>query len=502
MVKFLPKRWFGALALVGLSAPGVLADDTDRAGIERLEALIQAQQNQIQDLQQQVSLASQDSTDAARVQAMREQIRSILNEKEFRDSLMPSSVQAGYDNGFYIGSTDENFLLKFNGLIQFRWTHYGTRSDNKYTLLRLERNDRTGFDVNRIRFSLGGHAYTKDLTYHIELQQDAANAYDAVLTTAWVNYRFADEFQVKAGAQRLLGTRQQGIAHDGLQLVDRGLSDAVFGFGYGIGVQFWGTAFENRLDYGLQIVNGLADGENASYGRTITPDPAEHDNNPAIIFRTVWHALGDNPGTHFQYEGDNDFTQNPALDIGFHYAFNDDMGDTQTTRIPFPWDNRAPALGGFGLTNTNGAQINQFGFDTGFKWNGFSLSGEYIVRIVDPRAAGGDMPWTNWWLLTGDESTTAQHGAYVQAGYFLPIPGMEKKLEAVVRIGGISTLAEQREGTWEYAGGLNYYIEGNKVKLQTDVTKITELPISNNYSSYANVNDDALIWRVQLSVAF
>ena len=124
-----------------------------------------------------------------------------------------------------------------------------------------------------------------------------------------------------------------------------------------------------------------------------------------------------------------------------------------------------------------------------------------MLRMVDPRRAGR-RPFTPWWLLTRQGDTTVQHGAFVQAGYFLPIPGLERKIEAVARVGGISTLANGQEGTWEYAAGLNYYIEGNKVKLQTDVTKITEVPISSNYSSLANVNDDALIWRVQLQVAF
>jgi len=84
----------------------------------------------------------------------------------------------------------------------------------------------------------------------------------------------------------------------------------------------------------------------------------------------------------------------------------------------------------------------------------------------------------------------------------LPIRGLEKKLEAVARFGGISTLSHSQEGTWEYAGGMNYYIQGNKVKLQTDVTKVSESPLSAPYTSLANVNDDALVFRVQLQVAF
>ena len=71
-----------------------------------------------------------------------------------------------------------------------------------------------------------------------------------------------------------------------------------------------------------------------------------------------------------------------------------------------------------------------------------------------------------------------------------------------MRVGGISVLNGGQEGTWEYAAGLNYYIEGNSVKLQTDVTKVSEVPISSSSHSLANVNDDALIWRIQLQFAF
>ena len=105
-------------------------------------------------------------------------------------------------------------------------------------------------------------------------------------------------------------------------------------------------------------------------------------------------------------------------------------------------------------------------------------------------------------LLTRQGDTTVQHGAYLQVGYFLPVPGLENKLEAVARVGAISALANGRDACWEYAGGLNYYIEGQNVKLQADITKVDEAPISSGYKSLANVNDDALIFRVQLQLTF
>ncbi len=500
MSRQLIRGGLGALALFLVCAP-VLAEppaqDQDQA-VARLEALLQAQQQQIEVLEQQVAAAQQTGADAQRVEVMRKQIREILSEQEFRESLMPSMLQAGYDKGFFIRSSDDKFAMFINGGIQFRWTHYATRSDNHYQFPGRERDDRTGFDVNRIRLALSGHAYSKDLTYYIRFQADSPDAYDVVASEVWANYRFADEFQFRAGMIRLPSTRNSMVPELAQQSIDAPLFDAVFGFGWGVGVDFWGQACDKRLEYHLAIVNSTRDGDFGAGGRTITPDPAELDSNPAILFRAVWHALGDNPTQDFIVMQDLPRHDSPALDFGFHYAFNDDYGDAQSPRMPFPRQTLLP--GGFGLTDASGLQIHQFGADAAFKYAGFSATGEYVVRVVDVRRAWRT-PFAPWWLLTGDDSTVAQQGAYVQLGYFLPIAGLEDKLEAIARVGGISTLAEDQEGTWEYSVGLNYYFEPD-VKLQADVVKISEVPITSGYSSLANVNDDALIFRVQFQVAF
>ncbi len=504
MKGFIHGGWAACLLAAGAVVGPANADDKTSSAtvgtdekVARLEALLEAQQRKIDELQGTVAAGGQGDMDKARVDEMKRQIREVLSEQEFRSSLMPSSVQAGYDNGFYIGSSDENFRMTINGWSQFRWTHYGTRSDNRYLLPRLERDDRTGFDVQRLRLAIGGWAYSKDLTYHITFRAEAPDAYDSVIHYAWVNYRFAEEFQVTAGIFQNASTHSALLAdQERLQFVDRGVFEAVYDLGTSLGIRFWGNVFDKRVTYMVDVVNSL----NSFGNRTITTDPAEHDNNPALLARVVWHALGDDNLNEFAGEGDlrKDKSQ-PALDIGMSYAFNEDRGDRGTTRIPFAWDGWNPSRGGFGLTNTNGLQINQFSWDLGFKYMGFSATGEYALRIVDPRTAWR-RPFAPWWLLSGDDSTTAQHGAYVQLGYF--IPGLDDKVEVVGRVGGVSALSNETEGTWEYAIGANYYLQGHKVKLQTDMVKVSEAPISDSYSSLANVNDDALVFRVQLQVAF
>lgn len=485
------------LVLLACAAPARAQDDK----VAKLEAMLEQQNKKIQSLEQRLATSGAQNMDAARVEQMKAQIREVLGEAQFRESLMPSTLQAGYDKGFFIRSSDNNFEMKFNGGFQFRWTHYATRSTNRWLSPRLQRDDRTGFDLNRLRFVISGHAWDPNLTYHIQMRADAVESHDVVIHAAWFNYRFADEFQIKGGAFTHASLAQTMRGWSEQQAIDRNLVDAVFGLGRsGIGLRFWGQLFGKRLDYYLDVVNSTGDDENAATNRTISPDPSETDNQPAILARLVWHALGEKPGEEFDIQSDIEHHTAPALDIGMHYAFNDDEGDLNTTRLPFQLPRRF-ARGGFGLTTIRGTQINQFGWDAALKILGFSVTGEYVLRIVDPRRAGRT-PYTPVWLLSGDDSTTVMHGAYVQTGYFLPIPGMEKKLEWIARVGGISTNIGGSEGTWEYATGLNYYLKGNDVKLQADMVKVSELPISNSTSSFANVNDDALIFRVQLSFTF
>lgn len=469
------------------------------AKLEELERRFSEQQARLDGLRARLAAGeTQQDSEPDRKAALRDQLRTLLADAEFREALSPTGVSAGYDNGFYIRSADDRFYLRINHRMQFRGTHYATRASNRYLSPGLQRDDRTGFDIQRLRTTFRGHAYSPDLTYLFELRSDSSGG-DTRIQNVWVNYRFADEFQVRAGIFKAASLREIQQSSADLQLVDRSIVSEVFGLGRAAGVEFWGRLFDKRLDYYVDVVNSTSNGTSYSANRTITPDPAELDSNPAILARLVWHVLADQLGKDFTDQADLSIHETPVFDVGFHYAFNDDAGDAATTRIPVPRPKNGG--GGFALTTTNGLQINQFGIDAAFKFRGFSASTDYVLRIVDPRRAGRT-PFTPWWLVSGDDSTTVQHGAYLQAGYMLPIPGFEKKIELAARVGGISALAESQEGVWEYAGGVNYYIRGNKVKLQADVSRVYEAPISGSSVTLANVNDDALRFRVQLQVAF
>lgn len=487
--------WRGSILCVLLVGGWCAALRAEVEEVAALEALAEAQQARIEALRGQLAASPAPQDDQARASTLREQVRALLSDESFREALLPSMLQAGYDRGFFIRSTDDLFFMSIGGRIQFRWTHDGTRARNHYRAPRLERDDRTGFDIARIRPRISGHVYSKDLTYLFELRADASDAYDIRTRYAWLNYRFAEPFQIRAGIFKLAATRAQIMSSGAFQFVDRPATDAVFSLGTGLGVRFWGQAFDRRLDWFVDVVNGLNDYRT----RTITDDPAELDGHPAIVSRVIWHALGDQPGDLLKSRSDITWHESPALDLGMHYAFNEDAGDQRTLRIPFRRRSLLP--GAYGLTTSNGLQVHQLGVDAAWQWRGLSATFEYMWRFLDVRRAGRT-PYTPYWLLTGDDSTSDYHGGYLQVGYFLPIPGLERKLEVAARVGGVSSIGPGSEGSWEYAGGVNYFIREHSVKLQADVTKVYEWPISSSSNSIANVNDDALVFRVQLQVQF
>ena len=114
-------------------------------------------------LAQNAAAARQDQ-DAARVEAIKEQICEVLSEQEFRENQMPSVLQAGYDDGFFIRSSNDKLRGDVNGFMQFRWTHYGTRSGNRCLSMRLERDDHTGIDFERIRMIFSENVWGEGLT--------------------------------------------------------------------------------------------------------------------------------------------------------------------------------------------------------------------------------------------------------------------------------------------------------------------------------------------------
>ena len=84
-----------------------------------------------------------------------------------------------------------------------------------------------------------------------------------------------------------------------------------------------------------------------------------------------------------------------------------------------------------------------------------------------------------------------------QAGYFV----VPKKLELVSRVGGVHI--DNTNDSYEFAGGWNYYIYGQDLKLSMDLTYIDDLPITSSSANFDGVQNNSLMMlRTQLQFQF
>jgi len=473
--------------------------------IDRLESLVQQQEQQIRDLRSQIHKTNA-SMDEARVAQIKGLVREVIADSEFRESLFPDQVQVGYDGGFYLRSADEQFLLKINGILQVRYAHYNDQLRNRWTLApgtRRTYSDRSGFSIDSIHLLFSGHLYGPELTYMIHLITtekppggDNSVAMQWYTWRAFADYKFADEFHIRAGLLVVpFGLQESYTSNAKTMFVTRGMANEYFNMDRSIGVQAWGELLDKKLKYQVAVTNGWRNARD----RFNTPDVMrELDQNPAITARLEYAAIGEIGRACC--ESDLEYHEDPALALGLSLGYLDDNGDRSGVPLAYAVpDFFRDGVGGYNAVSTNGTNVTQFGADAHFKYRGLALTGEYWLRIVD--VSNGNINSrlvAPYFRMTGDNDTSHQQGAQVQAGYFI----VPKKLEAIARVGAVWDIGPGSEGSWEYAAGMNWYINGHANKLQFDVTKINELPTVSGGANFMDINDDILLWRLQWQILF
>src|SRR5690606_35003434 len=104
----------------------------------------------------------------------------------------------------------------------------------------------SNFLVRRARLKFKGFAFTKNLTYKLEIglanqDIDGASHYtnytDKFIQDAYVQWKFYKNLSIRAGQAKLPGNIERIISSGSLQFVDRSLLNAEFNIGRDIGLQ-------------------------------------------------------------------------------------------------------------------------------------------------------------------------------------------------------------------------------------------------------------------------
>jgi phosphate-selective porin OprO/OprP len=302
-------------------------------------------------------------------------------------------------------------------------------------------DDVGSFRIRRAKTKFEGWAYTKDLTYELQLNwPDSANP----LEDANINYDFTKgkkTFMLKAGQFKVPFGRQELTSSGSQEFVDRSLVVNRFARGRDLGFQLWGTPLGSKLDWRVGIFNGN--------GRTTSRnDNDQYQYNARLAFQ----PFGD-----VKYsEGDFESTDKPLLAIAGQYEINE----------------RPTAAAG--TTPAFNTEKEIIGADVVFKYKGLFLYGEWFDAANDRNAGLSDFDDSGW---------------VTQAGYFI----VPSKAELALRFAQIDPNNDRDDDEQEERGvAFGYFFNKHAHKLQADYRQVENVA--------TDVTNDEL--RLQYQIVF
>ncbi|MDG5490813.1 OprO/OprP family phosphate-selective porin [Psychroserpens sp. SPM9] len=363
---------------------------------------------------------------------------------------------------------DSSFSIKFAPRFQVRsnssWNHDG----EQYT------SPEHNFTVRRARLKFDGFAYSPKLIYKIELglsNRDivGANQFNRntprYILDAVLMWNFYGNWELWAGQTKLPGNVERVVSSGNLQLINRSLLNSRFNIDRDLGIQL-----RHKTNLGGNFLMREKISISQGEGRNVT-----EGNEGGLQYTARLEFL---PFGTFKSKGDysqSDLKREPKpkLMVGFTYNYNQDAV-------------RERGFAGDYMIRTDGSlyetdQTTLFA-DAMFKHKGFSFMGEYAKRTADDEIAteaDGTTPTGNI-VLTGNALN-------LQAGYLF-----KNNYEIAARFTTIDYESiTQTLPLKQYTLGVNKFIVGHKLKLQSDISYTTE-----------NGNEDSITFRMGFDIHF
>ena len=345
---------------------------------------------------------------------------------------------------------DSSFSVKFAPRFQVRsmtsWDHDG----NQY--ISPEHN----FIVRRSRLKFDGFAYSPKLKYKIELglsNRDISGANEFNRNTpryildAVIMWEFSKNWELWAGQTKLPGNVERVVSSANLQLIDRSLLNSRFNIDRDLGIQI---RHKSNLGVGFLMREKFAISQGE--GRNVT-----EGNEGGLQYTARLEFL---PFGVFKSKGDysqSDLKREDSskLMVGFTYNFNENAV-------------RERGFAGDYMIRTDETmfETNQTTLfvDAMYKYNGFSFMGEYAKRTADNVIATE----TDGVTPTGDVVLTG-NALNLQAGFLF---------KSNYEIAGRFTTVDYESITEslpskQYTLGVNRFLVGHKLKVQSDLSYTT-----------------------------
>lgn len=312
-------------------------------------------------------------------------------------------------------------------------------------------HDNSGILVRRCRLKFDGWAMNSKLKYKLELgisNRDISggppsefSSFSNIVLDAYIEWQFYKNASLRFGQGKLPGNRERVISSANLQFVDRSILNARFNIDRDVGIMLINkhTLFSDVV---LHEFASVSQGE----GRNVT---SGYHNGFDYTFRVECYPLGEFHKNGAYIASCNYQEETPKLAVGITYSYNEKAQRERGQLGKFI---------DFESTNITPPDLQTVFVDLMFKYMAFSVMAEYAYRDVDSNPILNDDNDVLGTYYTGSALN-------LQAGYiFIPT------WEISARYSKVSPAQIIHDRETQFTFGLSKYIQGHKLKIQTDCT--------------------------------
>jgi phosphate-selective porin OprO/OprP len=418
-----------AAAAAGAASPPPTDLQELREMLERIE-----QDNRVmrQDIDALKAETDADWLSAARAEDVRGMVEDVLSDAGTRTSLQGNGLLAGWDGGFFLQDPDGRFRLQLDGQVQVRFVLNHLREPS------LDRW-RSGFENTRTKLTLSGWIIDPNIEYLI--RTDPTRNEPGLVTglfylrDAWLRYRFDNAWSVRLGQFKLPFNREELVASQFQQAVERSLINETLNIGRSQGIELQWSAGDHA--FSVATSDGSADeiGGTNPFGLV---DATPRVNTAALNEDVEWAlAMRYERLLAGEWSQFRDLTSPPGDPFGMLVGVGLQGNKTENNGEPGP--NRDEA-DWFGAT-----------VDASVEWGGANLFGSVIYHHINNGSFGQFDIFGI--VVQGGVYIAPRHELFARWEY----GWYEEDVDSFV-VGDLNVVT----------AGWNWYIDGHDVKLSVD----------------------------------
>lgn len=419
-------------------------------------------EERMSDLERQNAILSQQQASLlAELEHLTEENRKVLREPwQF----------TGYDRelgAFTLvrGSPEKPYELRADVWAEARYLNFSanrnTWTDSTGATLPISSLD--SIEITRNFINLSGYAMDPKLQYSAFFFSSTASNQTVYL--GWINYQFSEAFDVRVGNWLVPGTREWLDSFRYTLGAERLMATTFFRPNISPGIWAQGKLWE-QLNYRVMLANSV---------NRFTQGIERVGSSKALGMTAYWEPTNDfGPGP-----SDMEGHETPSLRLGTSMVFSEEanqnfgeLGTRNSEDTILRLSDGTPLFrpGALGPgSQLRSARVNLWALDAAVKYRGWSVSGEYLLRLLNDFEGSPTPP---------PRSSIFDHGGLLQVGTMV----VPRQVEAF----GRTSLVTGPFGTgYEYGGGLNWYLYGTRdCRLTAEVLQIRDSPAQNILTGY------------------